>query len=336
VIRARAQIERCGWQAPDLTARSDIFCGVTAAFETLAVVGNGIIGHGVGQVYAVANKDVILIGRAADSLDRAMDKIRASLSDFERHGLIDAPQAEAAVARIRTTTDLGEAASAQFVVEAVTHDMPLKVRLLGELDRICAPETVLATSSGSPASAVYGEVQRKERVIATHFWFPPQLLPLVEVCASPETAPEVLERTCEFVRVCGKEPAVIERELPGFIGNRLQFALLREAWSLWASGAASAEAIDACLRNTIGRRLGITGPIESADIGGIATMESFARELLPDLDTSGEPPAAVTERVASGGIYDWSKRDAAALGAERVEELFRWLAVDRQRQARAD
>ena len=143
----------------------------------------------------------------------------------------------------------------------------------------------------------------------------------------------MLRWTCEAIRACGKEPAVIDRELPGFIGNRLQFALLREAWSLWASGAASAEAIDACVRTSIGRRLGITGPLESADIGGIATMESFARGLLPHLDTSPEPPAAVTDAVADGGVYDWSQRDADALRAARTEELFRWLAVDQRTQS---
>jgi 3-hydroxybutyryl-CoA dehydrogenase len=292
------------------------------------VIGNGIIGHGVAQVYAVAGKNVVLIGRSPESLERAVGNIRSSLADFERHGLVTAADAEAAVARVRTSTDLDDAGPAQLVIEAVTHDMPLKVRLFGELDRICPPPAVLATSSGAPASDVLERVRYRERVIATHFWYPPQLIPLVEVCASPATAPEVLAWTCEAVRACGKEPAVIERELPGFIGNRLQFALLREAWSLWASGAASAEAIDACVRMSMGRRLGITGPIESADIGGIATMESFARGLLPDLDTSAEPPAAVVESVARGGIYDWSERDADTLRAARVDELFRWLGTD--------
>jgi 3-hydroxybutyryl-CoA dehydrogenase len=301
---------------------------VPERFETLAVVGNGIIGHGVSQVYAVAGKDVVMIGRSGESLARALDNIRASLADFERHDLVTAEEAEAAVARIRTSTDLEDAAGAELVIEAVTHDMALKEGLFGELDRICPQPTVLATSSGSPASEVHGRVQHRERVIATHFWYPPQLIPLVEVCASPATAPEVVDWTCAAVRACGKEPAVIERELPGFIGNRLQFALLREAWSLWASGAASAEAIDACVRMTIGRRLGITGPIESADIGGIATMDAFARGLLPDLDVSPEPPVEVADTVARGGVYDWSQRDAAALRAARMEELFRWLAVD--------
>jgi 3-hydroxybutyryl-CoA dehydrogenase len=301
---------------------------VPAGLATVAVIGNGIIGHGVSQVYAVAGKDVVMIGRSDESLARAIDNIRASLADFERHGLVTPDAAEAAVMRIRTSTDLEDAVGAELVVEAVTHDMALKEELFGELDRICPPPTVLATSSGSPASEVHGRVEHRERVIAAHFWYPPQLIPLVEVCASRETASEVVEWTCDAVRACGKEPAVIERELPGFIGNRLQFALLREAWGLWASGAASAEAIDACVRLTIGRRLGITGPIESADIGGIATMDAFARGLVPDLDVSAEPPAALAEAVPRGGIYDWSQRDAAELRAARMEELFRWLAVD--------
>jgi 3-hydroxybutyryl-CoA dehydrogenase len=306
-----------------------------ASFETLAVIGNGIIGHGVSQVYAVAGKDVVMIGRSEDSLARAIENIHSSLGEFERHGLVTAAEAEEATGRIRTSTSLDDAAAAELVIEAVTHDMDLKVELFGELDRICPPPAVLATSSGAPASDVLERVRHPERVIATHFWYPPQLIPLVEVCASPATAPEVVEWTCDTIRACGKEPAVIERELPGFIGNRLQFALLREAWSLWASGAASAEAIDACLRLTIGRRLGITGPLESADIGGIATMDSFSRGLLPDLDVSPEPPPELAGAVARGGVYDWSERDADALRAARMEELFRWLSADAA-AARAD
>jgi 3-hydroxybutyryl-CoA dehydrogenase len=301
---------------------------VPAGLDTVAVIGNGIIGHGVSQVYAVAGKDVVMIGRSDESLARAIDNVRASLADFERHGLVTSEEAEAAVGRIRTSTDLEDAATAELVVEAVTHDIALKVDLFGELDRICPPPAVLATSSGNPASDFLARVEHRERVIAAQFWYPPQLLPLVEVCASPETAPDVVQWMCDAVRACGKEPAVIERELPGLIGNRLQFAMLREAWSLWASGAASAEAIDLCVRMTFGRRLGITGPLESADIAGLATMESFARGLQPDLDVAPDPPAELADAVARGGVYDWSKRDAAELRAARMEELFRWLAVD--------
>ena len=117
-----------------------------ASLDTVAVIGNGIIGHGVSQVYAVAGVDVVVIGRSTESLARAIDNIRASLADFRRHGLITEADADAAVDRIRTSTQLADAAVAQLVIEAVTHDMPLKVELFGELDRICPPPTVLATS----------------------------------------------------------------------------------------------------------------------------------------------------------------------------------------------
>ena len=137
-------------------------------------------------------------------------------------------------------------------------------------------------------------------MIATHFWYPPQLIPLVEVCGSRETAPDVLAWTCDAVRACGKKPAVIDREIPGFIGNRLQFALLREAWALWASGAAHGGVDRRRVRLTIGRRLGITGPIESADIAGLGTMLAFAEGLQPHLDVEPLPPRGDPEASGTG------------------------------------
>src|SRR5690606_29831011 len=119
--------------------------------------------------------------------------------------------------------------SAQLVIEAVTEDLALKRELFGKLDEICPPPVVLASSSGQPASALIDQVRHPERVIATHFWYPPQLIPLVEVCAGPKTDEDVTAWVCELLRSAGKEPAVIAKEIPGFIGNRLQFAMLREA-----------------------------------------------------------------------------------------------------------
>jgi 3-hydroxybutyryl-CoA dehydrogenase len=305
--------------------------------ETVAVIGNGIIGHGIAQIFAAAGRNVVMIGRKQDSLDRAMKKIAASLDDFIAHGLIDRSSQPAILKRIRTSLRLEDAEAAQLVIEAVTEDLPLKLDLFGRLDRICPLPAVLGSSSGQPASALIAKVANPERVIATHFWYPPQLMPLVEVCAGPRTSPDVTRWVCEVLKDAGKEPAVIDKEIPGFIGNRLQFAMLREAWSLWASGAASAEAIDTVVRNSFGRRIGITGPIESADAGGLYTMYHFGRSLMPHLDTQAEPPAAIAELVEKGangiangqGVYDWSKRDGEKLIAARMEELFRWLKADK-------
>jgi len=304
----------------------------------IAVLGNGIIGHAVAEVFASAGHPVVMIGRNTDSLARAMKNIEASLNEFVANDLLEAKQVPEILKRIRTSTDLNDAAGAGLVVEAVTEDMPLKLDLFERLDAICPPTTILASSSGHPASELVERVKHRHRVIATHFWYPPQLFPMLEVCAGPETAPDVLERTCALLRGAGKEPVVIEREVPGFLFNRIQFAALREAWSLWASGTASAEAIDAVVRNGLGRRYTITGPIESADVGGLDTLYAFAQSLQPDLDTRPQPPEEVGALVRQGhrglasgrGIYDWDKRDGAALLRARRAELFRWLKVDKE------
>jgi 3-hydroxybutyryl-CoA dehydrogenase len=310
--------------------------------KTLAVIGNGIIGHGVAQVFAAAGTEVVMIGRNEESLKKALANIRSSLKDFAAHGLLAEGDIETVVGRIRTSTSLEDAAPAELVIEAVTEDLPLKLDIFGRLDSICPPPAVLASSSGQPASALVEKVKHPERVIATHFWYPPQLIPLVEVCAGPKTSADVLEWTCGAIRAAGKEPVVIDKEIQGFIGNRLQFAMLREAWALWASGAASAEAIDAVVRNSFGRRVGITGPIESADLGGLYTMYHFGSSLMPGLDVSPAPAEGIGKLVAEGangfgngrGVYDWSKRDGKALLKDRMDELFRWLKVDAERKSR--
>jgi len=309
------------------------------ARERIAVIGNGIIGHGTAQVFAMAGHPVTMIGRSAASLAQAIERIEASLRDFVAHGILTQAEADAVPGRVATSTALADAASADFVLEAVTEDLPLKIGIFGELDRICRPDAILASSSGQPASALVPQVQRKERVVAAHFWYPPQLIPLVEVCGGPHCAKAVLDRTVALIRGAGKNPVVIDKEVKGFIGNRLQFALLREAWSLWAEGVAKPEVIDAVVKASFGRRVGITGPIESADIGGLETMYNFARFLQPDLNTAPEPPKAVAEALKKKqgtgewpGLYDWKTRDRAALVKARMDELFRWMAEDRRKR----
>ena len=311
---------------------------VPKEIKTVAVIGNGLIGHGVAQVFAVGGKDVRLIGRRAESLRSAMDKIKASLKGFTKHGIVSAKEAQAALKRIRPTTDMNEASAATLVVEAVPFEQELQLRVFEELDRICPPPTVLASSSGQVASELVTRVKHKERVVAAHFWYPSQMIPAVEVCAGPATAPDVVPWLCKALEEVGKVPVVLNREVKGFIGNRMQFAMLREAWALWASGAASAEMIDRVVKTSFGRRVDITGPIESADVGGLETLYNFGAWLMPDLDRGTEPAAKVAELVKAGhkgaasgrGVYDWQKRgDAPKLLGARMDELFRWLAADK-------
>jgi 3-hydroxybutyryl-CoA dehydrogenase len=306
---------------------------VPSQCRTVAVIGNGLIGHGVAQIFAAASRNVRLIGRSDQSLARALERIRESLRQFADHGLIDAGDVEPIAARIRTSTTLDAAAGADLVIEAVPEDPALKHAVFEHLDRVCEPPAVLASSSGHPVSRLVDRVRRRERALAVHFWNPPQLIPLVEVCAGPETAPDVVPWVVGVLIAVAKQPVVLEREIDGFLGNRLQFALLREALALWAAGVASAEAIDLAVKASFGRRLAATGPLESADLGGLDTFAAFSAFLFPGLDASAAPPAALGELVRAGhrgaatgrGIYDWTRRDGQALVAARVEALFRHL-----------
>ena len=300
----------------------------------VAVIGNGIMGHGIAEVFATAQHDVVLIGRERGSLERALTKIAASVDEFVSRGLLPAGSASDALARITIETELEAAQGAGLVIEALPEDLELKIETFGKLEEVCSTETILASSSGHPASELAQRVSGTERMIATHFWYPPQLLPLVEVCGMPGTSPQVMERTCRILHSVGKDPVVLDREIDGFIGNRLQVALLREAWALWADGVASAAAIDAVVRQSIGRRLAVTGPIESADLGGIGTMVSFARFLQPMLDTSAQPPTQVSALASSPddqgrtGVHGLGKTEIEGLLQARRDELFRWLLKD--------
>src|SRR5216684_6972024 len=150
--------------------------GRMVAEQTIAV-----IGHGIAEIFAGAGWQVRLVGRGAESLAAARKQIGASLKLFVANKLMTEAGRKAALGRIKTTTRLEDAAPAELVIEAVPEDMALKRAIFGRLDRICGVDTILASSSGHLASELVDEVRHRERVIATHFWYPPQLIPLVEV-----------------------------------------------------------------------------------------------------------------------------------------------------------
>ncbi len=294
------------------------------------------MGQGISQVFAQKGKNVVLIGRSAESLTKALASIRANFDAFVDRGLTTQTESDEAMARISTTTDYDDAGKADFVIEAVPAVRETQIEVFRRLDAICDKGVVLASTSGQPISLMVGEMANPERAIAAHFVYPAQLMPLVEVCGGEKTSTEVIDLTCNLLSSVGQTPALMDKEVDGFIVNRLQFAIIREAWSMWAEGIASAEAIDTSMRLTLGRRYSETGPIESAELGGLDIIHMFGEFLFPSLNTDKKPPKAVTELVEQGcfglktgkGIYDWSKRDGKALQAKRADRLFQHMAED--------
>lgn len=305
--------------------------------STIAVIGNGLMGQGIAQVFARAGKEVRLIGRNADSLERAMAAIGNNFQAFVDRGLTGEDEAKAGLAKITPSTAYEAAGEAQHVIEAVPAERELQREVFGRLDGICDRDVVIGSTSGQPISLMVDRMAHTGRAVAMHFIYPAQLIPVVEVCGGPETSAETVDWACRMLEDVGQTPAVMNKEVDGFIINRLQFAVLREAWSMWANGIASAEAIDTSFRMTLGRRYSITGPIESAELGGLDIMHTFAEFLFPDLDVSEAPPEALSALARAGhfglktgkGVYDWSKRDGKALLAARADRLFRHMAEDR-------
>ena len=306
------------------------------ATKTVAIVGNGRMGTGISQVFASRGMEVRLIGRSEESLTRAMGTIESNLTEFVGRQVMSEADAAAALARVSTGTDFGAAEGADHVIEAVPAQRPLQIEVFGQLDEVCAPDVVIGSTSGQPISLMVERMKHPERAVAMHFVFPAQLITLVEVCGGEKTAPEVVTWACDLLKSIGYTPAVMNKEVDGFIINHLQFAILREAWSMWANGIASAQAIDDSFKLTLGRRYSVTGPIESAELGGLDILHTFGEFLFPALDNSKEPPEALTALVRDGhhglktgqGVYDWSEKDGQGLLAARVDRLFQHKAED--------
>ena len=306
------------------------------AIKTVAIVGNGRMGTGISQVFASRGMDVRLIGRSEESLARAKDTIESNLAEFVDRQVMTESDAATALARVSTGTDFGAAEDVDHVIEAVPADRALQIDVFGRLDEVCSPDVVLGSTSGQPISLMVERMKHPERAVAMHFVFPAQLITLVEVCGGKKTAPDVVTWACDMLKSIGYTPAVMNKEVDGFIINRLQFAILREAWSMWANGIASAQAIDDSFKLTLGRRYSVTGPIESAELGGLDILHTFAGFLFPALDNSKQPPEALTALVRDGhhglktgrGVYDWAEKDGQALLEARVDRLFQHKAED--------
>ena len=307
------------------------------AIRRIAVIGAGIMGHGIAQEFAVAGYEVGLYDVDAGRLTAARDRIKANLARLETAGVIAPDIAMTAPDRIRTSTVLAEAtAGADYVVEAAPEQLPLKRDLFAELDRLCPPPAILASNTSTfPPSKLAVATQRPERVVVTHYFNPPFLLPLVEVVRGPATSDETVTTTVALLSGIGKCPVVVQREVPGFIGNRLQLALVREALSIVAQGIATPADVDLVIRTSLGRRWSVAGVFETSDAAGLDTVLAVCGQLFPEIESSPEVPGFLQEKVARGelglksgkGFYDWPPEQAEAL-QERIGnalvEIARW------------
>ena len=289
----------------------------------IAVVGAGLMGHGIAQVFALAGHDVMITDAIVTSLDTVKSRISANLKD-----LGDDP---AAVERVTLERDLATAVlGADYVVEAVSENLELKQKLFAEIEANVRPDTILASNTSViPITAIMGGLKRRERALGTHWWNPPFLVPLVEVIGTQWTSPEAIDFTMKLHAAAGKKPAHVKKDVPGFIGNRLQHALWREAISLVERGICDAETVDTVIKACFGRRLAVLGPLENADLVGTDLTLAIHQTVLTDIDSRPGPSPYLESLVAEGklgfksgeGFRKWSTDEQAALRAKVVQHL---------------
>jgi 3-hydroxybutyryl-CoA dehydrogenase len=250
----------------------------------IGIIGSGIMGHGIGQTFALAGYDVILNDLSDVLLEKALQRIRSNLDTLIEFGITTPEAAHEAVGRIKTNKDLhASAEGSDFVIEALPEVMELKQAVFKQLDRYCPPHTILASNtSGLSLTRIASDINRQDRTVIAHWWNPPHIIPVVEVVRGRFTSDQTFDLVCQLLKTIGKKPVKILKEVPGILGNRLQFALYREALACLKEGVASAEDIDLAVKGTFGFRLPTIGPLETSDFGGLDTFS-----ILPNIYSKG-------------------------------------------------
>src|SRR5580704_3478116 len=300
-----------------------------ASEQKIGVIGGGLMGHGIAYLFAASGHPVGLFEPSAEiraSLPKRLAAIAELFGD-------DA----ALLKRIEAFDQLTPAVKdSAFVFEAAPEKLPLKQQLFAELESTVASETILASNSSAiPSTEIGRHLKHRERVVGTHFWNPPHLVPLVEVIQNEKTSDAVVRATMDLLRHAGKIPVHVRRDIPGFVGNRLQHAMKREAIALVAAGVCDAETIDTVVKEGFGARTAVLGPMEQSDLVGLNLTLDIAEVLIADLDRTPGPHPFLREKVAAGklgmktgeGLRKWAPGEADAVR----ERLSRFLVE----QARA-
>lgn len=292
------------------------------------IVGGGLMGAGIAAKFALAGHLTIVLEASASRRTTIPDVIAGILGELRSAQAITTGESTAALDRIRLVDDVAALAPARLVIEAIPEVLAAKEVLYRELETVVAPDALLASNtSGFLPDALSAGLAHPERFLITHFWNPPHAIPLVEVVPGTRTAPAMVEQAVAVLREIGSEPVVLRKAIPGFIGNRLQFALLREALHLVHAGVADPETIDTVMKASLGRRYAVAGPFESADLGGLDTILQVATHLMPELAKDERMLAVLRDHATKGekgaasgtGFYHWTDKRRAAMRQKRIE-----------------
>ncbi|MFP3614705.1 3-hydroxyacyl-CoA dehydrogenase family protein [Paraburkholderia sp. SIMBA_050] len=300
------------------------------ANEVIGVVGGGLMGIGIATKCALAGFRTTVVDTNRDRIAELSKVASTILSELIDAKLITCAQSDQALGNLHFSDELFDLTDANIAIEAIPEILSAKHQLFEKLERIMRPDAVIASNTSSfPPDALSEHMVQKERFVIAHFWNPPHVIPLVEVVPGTDTNKSVIDRLVRLLTEIRSEPVVLNAAIPGFIGNRLQFAVLREALHIVRTGAATPETVDAVMKASLGRRYGIMGPLEGADLGGLGTFLSVASHLMPQLAKDEGVLDLLREHTKKGelgvstgrGFYKWDQNRIDDLKALRRRQL---------------
>jgi len=305
--------------------------------QKVLVVGGGTMGHGIAQLFALRDFDVKLVDRSEDILDRARNQILQNINLLVELGEIHLTRVEKTMAHIGFDTNLDKAAEdMDFVIEAVYEDLTLKKQIFQQLDSVTAESTILASNTSSfDINELTVNAKYPERIIGTHWYFPPQIIPCVEVVPASRTSSSTIEVTMELMKHIGKIPT-LAKSAPGFVGNRIQYAMLAEAFAIVEEGLASVEEVDTIVKTSFGFRLGAYGPFQICDHAGADTVHSVFQYLHKKLNKEHfKSPRLLHNMVQNGqlglktglGFYEYMPSGINGIKIERDRKLYARLSL---------
>jgi len=296
----------------------------------IAVIGAGLMGHGIAQVFALHGHPVAIHDPAQASLASVKERIAANLRDLG--------QDMSAVERVTPVASLPDTVrEADFVVEAALENLQLKQALFADIEKAAKPDAILASNTSViPITLIMEGLRDRSRALGTHWWNPPYLVPLVEVIGTPWTSQAAIDFTVTLHKAVGKTPVHVKKDVPGFVGNRLQHALWREAIALVEHGVCDAETVDTVIKASFGRRLAVLGPLENADLVGTDLTLAIHETVLPAIESRPGPSPYLEKLVTdkklgmkSGeGFRTWTAEQQTALRHAVLNHLKKALAQD--------
>ncbi|MCR9139416.1 MAG: 3-hydroxyacyl-CoA dehydrogenase family protein [Alphaproteobacteria bacterium] len=284
--------------------------------RNISIIGAGLMGHGIAIVFARAGHAVTVHDPDSQALQTLRDRAAASLSAWGVDGDELAPILE----RIAPAETLETGVSnAEIVIEAAPENLPLKQKIFAQMEAAAPADCLFASNTSViPITNIVEGLKTRGRALGTHWWNPPHMIPLVEVIRTEWTKDHAIDAMMDLLLDAGKTPVRVEKDVPGFIGNRLQHALWREAISLVENGVCDAASVDTVINASFGRRLAVLGPLANADLVGTDLTLAIHQNVLSDLESSGEPSPYLEQLIETGrlgmktghGFYDWTQEQA--------------------------